>query len=65
MKETILKKLSSRKFWLALIGFAGAIFTAFGYEDMTPEQAGVIATGCATLAAYIIGEGIADAAAKK
>ena len=64
MKETILKKLCSRKFWLALFGFAGAIFAAFGYEELSSEQVGVIAAGCATLAAYVIGEGIADASKK-
>ena len=65
MKNTILKKLCSRKFWLALFGFAGAVLTVFGYEELSAEQAGVIAAGCATLAAYVIGEGIADAANKQ
>lgn len=64
MKDTILKKLCSRKFWLALLGFIGAICAVFGYEEITAEQASVIAAGCATLAAYIIGEGIIDAGKK-
>lgn len=65
MKKEIIKKLSSRKFWLALLGFGGAVLSVFGFEELSAEQAGVIATGCATLAAYIIGEGIVDAATKK
>lgn len=64
MKNNILKKLCSRKFWLSLLGFAASIAVAFGLPELTAEQAGVIAAGCASLAAYIIGEGIADAANK-
>ena len=64
MKDTILKKLCSRKFWLALFGFASAICAVFGYDELSAEQVGVIAAGCSTLIAYIIGEGIADAGGK-
>lgn len=60
MKQRIIEKLCSRKFWVALIGGIGSIVVAFGLPEITAEQAGVIATGLATLAAYIIGEGIAD-----
>ncbi len=60
MKEKILNKLCSRKFWVAVIGGIGSVVVAFGFPEITSEQAGVIATGLATLAAYIIGEGIAD-----
>ncbi len=55
------EKLVSRKFWVALIGFAAAVAAAFGAPEMSAEQASVIAAGCASLAAYVIGEGIADA----
>lgn len=64
MKKDVLKKLCSRKFWLALLGFAATVATVFGVPELSAEQAGVIAAGCASLAAYIIGEGIADAANK-
>lgn len=64
MKDTLLKKLCSRKFWLALFGFIGTMCAVFGYEELSAEQASVIAAGCATLAAYVIGEGIADAGNK-
>ena len=64
MKKEILKKLCSRKLWLSVIGFASAVAVALGMPEMSCEQAGVIATGFATLAAYIIGEGIADSANK-
>ena len=60
LKELIRSKLTSRKFWVALVGFAAAIATALGCPEMSAEQAGVIASGFAALAAYVIGEGIAD-----
>ncbi len=65
MKAQILKKLSSRKLWLAIIGFAGAVAVAFGAPELSGEQTAVIATGIASLASYIVGEGIADLANKK
>lgn len=61
IKELIKTKLTSRKFWVSLVGFAAAVAAALGCPEMSAEQAGVIASGCAALAAYVIGEGIADA----
>ncbi len=65
MMKQILKKLSSRKLWIAIIGFAGAIGVAFGAPELSVEQTAVIAAGLASLASYIVGEGIADLANKK
>ncbi len=65
MKEQILKKLSSRKLWLAVLGFAGAVAVAFGAPELTAEQSAIIAAGLASLASYIVGEGIADLTNKK
>lgn len=58
------RKLSSRKFWLAIAAFALAIF-AFLNMDMDAEKtkALIIATG--TVVAYIVGEGFADGMNKK
>lgn len=59
------RKLTSRKFWAAVVGFVTAILIAFGVNDMEIEQiCGVIMAG-ATLIAYIIGEGLVDAASAK
>lgn len=55
-------KLTSRRFWAAIIGFATAIMIAFGMSDMTIQQIIAIISGSATLIAYIIGEGLVDAA---
>lgn len=62
MKETIIRKLTSRKFWAAVIGFVTAILTVFNVENITPEQAEILIMACATLIAYILGEGFTDVA---
>ena len=54
------RKLCSRKLWLAIIGFCVAVGSALGFPDMDSEGVALIASGCAALSAYVIGEGIAD-----
>ena len=55
------QKLTSRKFWAAVVGFVTAPLLAFGVSDSeTTQVAGVIMAG-ATLIAYIVGEGMVDA----
>ncbi len=56
------QKLTSRKFWTALIGFITAIMVALNFNHLQIEQVVAIITGASTLIAYIIGEGIVDAA---
>ena len=55
-------KLTSRKFWAAVIGFVTAILMAFKVDSMTIEQVVAIISACSVLIAYIIGEGLVDAA---
>lgn len=58
-------KLTSRKFWLAVIGFVTPLMIAFGAtESAAAEVAALIMSG-ASLIAYIIGEGLVDAEAVK
>ena len=59
------QKLTSRKFWAAVIGFVTAILVAFGVNDLTIEQIVALITAASTLIAYIIGEGMVDAARLK
>ena len=55
------RKLSSRKLWVAIVGFVTAIATAFGAAEGTVAQiSGIIMAG-ATLIAYILSEGWVDA----
>lgn len=62
MKINWKQKLTSRKFWAALTGFVTAILVAFKVPDLTIEQVVAIISASATLIAYIIGEGMVDAA---
>jgi len=60
MKKEFIKKLTSRKFWLAIIGFVTPLIIAFGVsEAQAAEIAGIIMSG-ASVVAYIIGEGFVD-----
>lgn len=56
------RKLTSRKFWAAIVGFVTPlIIVSGGSTDLATEITGIIMAGAA-LIAYIIGEGLADAA---
>ena len=58
-------KLTSRKFWVAIVTFITSIITAFGASDSAVAQVtGIIMAGAAAIA-YIIGEGLVDAAKQK
>lgn len=56
------KKLTSRKFWAAVAGFVAGLLVAFGREETAETVAALIMSG-ASVVAYIIGEGLIDAAA--
>lgn len=56
------QKLTSRKFWAAFIGFVVAILTVFKIDDMTTQQVTALISSTSVLIAYIIGEGMVDAA---
>ena len=55
-------KLTSRKFWAAVTGFVTAILVAFKLDNLTIEQVVSVISASAVLIAYIIGEGMVDAA---
>ena len=60
-KADIVRKLTSRKLWLAVIGFVTPLLLAFGIaEDTTTQVTGIIMAGADVLA-YVIAEGLADA----
>ncbi|MBQ3095812.1 MAG: hypothetical protein IJC53_05215 [Clostridia bacterium] len=61
MKETVKQKLTSRKFWAALISFVTAIITYCGTSGEI-EAVSCILWAAASLVAYIVGEGLVDAA---
>ena len=57
-------KLSSRKFWAMVIAVASALLVLFGVEEPTRGQIVALIAEVGALSAYIIGEGIVDAANK-
>lgn len=56
------RKLTSRKMWAAIIGFITSILAVFNLPDATIEQIIGIISSVSILIAYIIGEGLVDAA---
>lgn len=61
MKIDWKSKLTSRKFWTAIIGFVTPLLLAFGMSETDVTQITAIIMSGGTLIAYIIGEGIVDA----
>lgn len=61
-KEDWIRKLTSRKFWAAICTLVTNLVLAFGVaQETTVQITGIIMAG-ATVIAYIVGEGLADAA---
>lgn len=56
------RKLTSRKFWAALAQFATGLIIAFGGTQETAVQVTALIMSGAAVVAYIIGEGLIDAA---
>lgn len=56
------RKLTSRKFWAAVVGFATPLMTMMQVSDSTAVQVTALIMAGGTLIAYIIGEGMTDAA---
>ena len=55
------RKLTSRKFWAAIVGFVTPMLLAFGMaEDNVTQIVAIIMAG-ADVVAYIIAEGLVDA----
>lgn len=60
MKETIIRKLTSRKLWLAVSEFASMLIIALGYAENAATQVAALIMAGAGVIAYIVGEGLAD-----
>lgn len=64
MKIDWKRKLTSRKFWTALVGFVTPIMLAFGASKSSSTQVASIIMAGGALIAYIIGESMTDASNK-
>jgi len=61
-KDFIIRKLTSRKFWMALAAFVSGLILAFGGAETTANTvSGVILQGAAVIG-YVLAEGLTDAA---
>lgn len=60
--KDIARKLTSRKFWVAIAGFVAGLLVALGKTAETAETvSGLIMSGASVLG-YLLAEGLSDAA---
>lgn len=57
------RKLTSRKFWAAVADFVGMLLIALRVDEGSATQVTALIMAGAGVVAYIIGEGLTDAAA--
>lgn len=57
------RKLTSRKFWAAVIAVIMSLMTILKVDGQLQSQIQALGWGIAALIAYIIGEGLVDASA--
>ena len=60
-KEVVIRKLTSRKFWLAIAAFVTELIVVFRGDAEQAESVSAIIMAGATVIAYIVGEGLVDA----
>lgn len=61
MKIDWIRKLTSRKFWLAVASFVSMLIIAFGGSENAATQTTALIMAGATVIGYILGEGLCDA----
>ena len=61
-KDDIIRKLTSRKLWVAIVGFVTGLLIYFGKSEQDAAQVGALIMSAASVIAYILGEGLIDAA---
>lgn len=62
MKVNWKQKLTSRKFWAAIVAVIISLCVLIGIPDVTQEQITALVMAVGGLIAYILGEGFVDAA---
>lgn len=61
-KSDIIRKLTSRKFWVAIAGLVSGLIIAFDGDSETAETISGLILQAASVLGYILAEGLADAA---
>ena len=64
-KEDLIRKLSSRKFWMCFISFVTSLLVAFNVPQASISQVTAIIMSFGSLIAYIFAEGWVDASREK
>lgn len=65
MEINWIRKLTSRKLWVAIAGFVAGLIVMFGgSQDTADKISGSILSGAAVVG-YVLGEGLADGANKE
>jgi hypothetical protein len=59
-KEELIRKLTSRKFWVAVAGLVSGIMIFRGASESDATQVTALILQAASVLAYCIGEGLAD-----
>lgn len=54
------RKLTSRKLWLSVAGFASGLMIYFGHSESEAAQVASLIMAGASVIAYCVGEGLAD-----
>lgn len=60
-KQDLIRKITSRKFWVALVAFVSALLAAFKFAESDIAQITSIIMAGGALIAYILSEGWVDA----
>lgn len=60
-KETIIRKLTSRKFWVAIAGFVSGVIVAFDGDAGIAETVSGLILQAAAVVGYLFAEGLSDA----
>ena len=61
-KQDIIRKLTSRKLWVAVVGLVTGLIIAFGGSGETAEVVGGLILEGATILGYLLAEGLSAAA---
>ena len=64
-KNDIIRKLTSRKLWVAVAGFVSGLILAFGGEPGTGEMVSGLILQLGSVVGYLVAEGLSDAANTK
>lgn len=64
-KQDWIRKLTSRKFWVAVCGLVSGLILAFGGDESTASTVSGVILQAASVLGYLLAEGLSDAAYNK